>query len=238
VADATARISAVFGDLRAVPRFQAPPTGDPAQLDVQFAASSALQAGFPFAAVRWFQRLTRIRDGARRLGDTLLYADALGGADTFAFQVAQLPAVAGDRWLGLPFADGRPPSGQVSLVGHLPAGPLNPAGSLAGLLVEELTEVLPAPAKTTGLALHYNQPDAAPPQAILLAVPPRPGEDWTLPALREVVADTLELAKLRMVDLDALGEAGHFVPATYLGFNAKGVTVGTDFLFGRGAPLG
>lgn len=238
VAYALNRIRTVFGDLRAVPRFHAPPTTDSAQLDVRFGASTALQNGFPFAAARWFQRQTRIRDGARRLGDTLLYADALGGVDSYSFQVAQLPAVAGERWLALPYANGHPPTGRVSLVVYLPSGSLDPAGTVAGLLLDELTEVLPAATKTTGLALHYDQPETTPPQAIVVAVPPQPGVDWRLSDLREVVRETLGLAKVRMVDLDALGEAGHFVPATYLGFNAKGVTVGTDFLFGRGAALG
>jgi hypothetical protein len=167
----------------------------------------------------------------------LLYADALGSVDTLHFEVAQLPAVAGDRWLALPFSEGAPPKGRVSLVAHLPAGPLDPTRTLAGLLIEHFTEVLPSPVKTTGLAFHYDQPNASPPQVIALAVPPRPGEQWTLGMLEAVVRETLELAKLRMVDLDALQEAGHFVPATYLAFNAKGVTVATDFLAGRGAPL-
>jgi hypothetical protein len=235
---AVARIQAVLGsDFRAVPRYAAPPRGDRAQVDVGFSSSATLQGGDAFAATLWFQRLTRVRDGARRLGDMLLYADALGGADTLHFEVAQLPAAAGDRWLALPFEGGATPVGRVSLVAHLPAGPLDPAGTLAGLLLEQLTEVLPAPAKTTGLAFHYDQPNAAPPQAIVLAVPPRLGEDWTLEMLEATVRETLDLAKLRMVDLDTLQEAGHFVPATYLAFNAKGVTVSTDFLAGLGTPL-
>lgn len=236
---AVARIAAVFGgELRAVPRYAAPPIGDPAQVDVRFASSAALQGSDPHAAALWFQRLTRVREGARRLGDLLLYADALGGADPLRLRVAQLPTVVGDRWLALPFAGGGLPAGRVSLVAHLPGGALDPVRPLAGLLIEQLAEVLPVPARTTGLALHYDQPNAAPPQAILLAVPPRPGEDWTLTSLEAVVHETLELAKLRMVDLDALQQAGHFVPATYLAFNAKGVTVATDFLAGRGSPLG
>jgi hypothetical protein len=181
--------------------------------------------------------MTRVREGAQRLGDLLLYADALGGVDPARFEVAQLPVTNGERWLALPFAGGNPPAGKVSVVAHLPAGTPDPTRKFAGLIVEQFTEVLPAPAKTTGLALHYDQPNAAPPQAIVLAVPPRPDEDWTLDKLRDVVLDTLDLAKIRMVDLDALQEAGQFVPATFLGFNAKGVTVATDFLSGRGIPL-
>lgn len=235
---AIARIRIVFGgDFRAVPRYTAPP-GDAAHVDIRFASSAALQGEDRFAATLWFQRLTRVRDGARRLGDLLLYADALGGVDPLRLEVAQLPAAAGDRWLALPFDGHAPPIGRVSLVAHLPAGPLDPARTLAGLLIEQLTEVLPAPTKTTGLALHHDQPNATPPQVIVLAVPPRLDEDWTLTTLEATVHETLDLAKLRMVDLDSLQKAGHFVPATYLAFNAKGVTVATDFLAGRGAPLG
>ncbi|HWO17656.1 MAG TPA: hypothetical protein VNO30_02730 [Kofleriaceae bacterium] len=236
---AIARLRTVLGgDFRAAPRYTAPPRGDRAQVDVGFPSSAALQGGDAFAATLWFQRLTRIRDGARRLGDTLLYADALGGADPMRFAVAQLPAVANDRWVALPFSGSTPPTGRVSLVAHLPAGPLDPARTLAGLLIEQYTEVLPAPAKTTGLAFHFDQPDATPPQAIVLAVPPVVGADWTLAALEATVRETLELAKLRMVDLNALQDAGHFVPATYLAFNTKGVTVATDLKVGRGVQLG
>jgi len=235
-APAGERLRIVFGgDFRAVPLYT-PPARGPAEIDTSFASSTSLQGGDPSAVVRWFQRLTRVREGARRLGDALLYADALGGADTLRLVVGQLPA-GSDRWLGLPFADGAAPAGRVSFVAYLPEGPV--AGTLAGLLFEEFTEVLPAAAKTTGLALHYDQPNASPPQAIALAVPPRlaPDETWTLARLRAAVESMLELAKLRMVDLDALQEAGHFLPATYLGLNMKGVTVATDFLAGRGLPL-
>ncbi|MER5334183.1 hypothetical protein [Micromonospora sp. NPDC002717] len=237
VADALARLRAVFGsDFRALPRYTAPPAGDPAQVDVGFPTTETLLAGDPFAATRWFQQLARVRDGAQRLGDLMLYADALGGVDPLAFAVAQLPATPGDRWLGLPFGT-TPPKGQVSVVALLPAGKLRPAATLTGLMIEQYSEVLPARAKTTGLALHYDQPNATPPQAIVVAVPPRPGEEWTLQTLRATVEDTLDLAKLRMVDLDSLQEAGQFLPATYLAYNGKGVTVATDFLAGRGVPL-
>ena len=235
---ALARLRAVFGPgFVALPRYAAPPTNDPAQLDVGFRADDSLRDGDAFALTEWLQRLTRVHDGARRLGDLLLYADALGGADPVRLRVAQLPTVPGDRWLGLPFENGVPPKGVVSLVACQPLGRLNPNRTFAGLLVDQYTEVLPALAKTTGLALHYDQPNATPPQAIVLGVPPRPGVDWTLETLLATINDTLELAKVRMVDLDALQAAGHFLPATYLAFNAKGVTAATDFLTGRGAPL-
>ncbi|MEH0845738.1 hypothetical protein V6U81_25465 [Micromonospora sp. CPCC 205711] len=237
VADALTRLRTVLGtDFQALPRYTAPPVGNGTQVDVGFPATESLLAGDPFGVTRWFQQLARVRDGAQRLNDLMLYADVLGGVDPLAFKVAQLPATPGDRWVGLPFGT-TPPAGRVSLVALLPAGQLRAAGTMTGLMIEQYSEVLPARAKTTGLALHYDQPNAAPPQAILLAVPPRPGEEWTLQTLRATVDDTLDLAKLRMVDLDSLQESGQFLPATYLAYNGRGVTVATDFLTGRGAPL-
>ena len=48
------------------------------------------------------------------------------------------------------------------------------AAPLAGLLVDEWTEVVPSRTETAGLAFRYDPPDAMAPQAMLLAVPPDP----------------------------------------------------------------
>lgn len=245
VGEALARLGTVFGPaFRALPLVTAS-AGDPADaqrsaLDPRFRGSQGLQGGDRLAATRWFQRLTRVRDGARRLGDTLLLADMLGGTDPVRLEVDQLPVAPGDRWVALAYGDGDLPAGRVSIVGYLPDGPLDPAEDgpeIAGLKLEEFTEVLPARERTTGLAFHYDQPNASAPQAILLAVPPVLGQRWTLDLLRATVEEALELAKLRMVDLPALEQAGHFLPALYLGFNPLGVTVATDFKAGTGVRL-
>jgi hypothetical protein len=47
-----------------------------------------------------------------------------------------------------------------------------------------------------------------------------------------VLTETLDLAKLRAVDSDALAECGQFLPALCFAFNAKDDAVSTDF-----APL-
>ena len=46
---------------------------------------------------------------------------------------------------------------------------------LAGVLIDEWVEVVPSTTETTGIALQYDQPNAAPPQTILIAVPPEIG---------------------------------------------------------------
>jgi hypothetical protein len=44
-----------------------------------------------------------------------------------------------------------------------------------------------------------------------------------------VLLETIDLAKLRAVDAEALNEIGHYLPALYFAFNASGDTVSTDF---------
>jgi hypothetical protein len=44
--------------------------------------------------------------------------------------------------------------------------------------------------------------------------------------------ETLDMAKLRAVDAEALGEIGHYVPALFFAFNVNDEVVSTDF-----APL-
>jgi hypothetical protein len=44
-----------------------------------------------------------------------------------------------------------------------------------------------------------------------------------------VLVETLDLAKLRAVDAESLGETGHYLPAVFLGFNNNNEVVSTDF---------
>ena len=50
----------------------------------------------------------------------------------------------------------------------------------------------------------------------LLAVHPDPQQQWSSAILADVVIETIELAKLRLVDLQAVAWAGRFLPATYV----------------------
>jgi len=47
--------------------------------------------------------------------------------------------------------------------------------------------------------------------------------------LQQVLLETLDLARIRAVDLEALGEVGHYLPAAYFAYNTTGATVSTDF---------
>ena len=43
--------------------------------------------------------------------------------------------------------------------------------------------------------------------------------EWTFEAVEGTVLETLDLAKLRAVDPDALGALGQFLPALYFAYN-------------------
>jgi hypothetical protein len=250
------RLRAIFGEgFRALPRFVA---ANAAELEQAFKDSHLLQNRKPgdatldpLPAVTWFQRAARVRDGAARLDDALMYAETLGGGGALHFEVGQLPYEKGDRWTALPFPPGKPPTkARLSLVAHLP-GKLTPAAPpgnvftgvdskpvpLAGLLIDEWVEVVPSASETTGLAFHFNEPNARAPQAVLLAVPPDGRGTWEAETLEAILLETLELAKLRAVDAaalqppdaNALSPVSQFLPALYFANNAAGETITTDF---------
>jgi hypothetical protein len=99
---------------------------------------------------------------------------------------------------------------------------------LAGLVVDEFTEIVPSPAETTGIAFHYEPPTAMAPQAVLLAVPPVIGEDWTVGGLNQVLLETLDLAHVRAIAPDNLTLVRQFLPATVLAFNTDGDVPSTN----------
>jgi hypothetical protein len=231
-----ARLAQLFeGGFPILPRF-AP--ANPGELAQAFAASQQVQGGDPRQVIHWLQRITRVRPAAANLGDAFLYADALSATDRLNLQVGQLPFQAGDRWIGLPTDESQPPeANRLSLVAHL-AESFDPFEPLAGLLVDEWVETLPSPAETTGVTFHFDQPDARAPNVILLAIPPDLNRPWDLATLEKILLETLELAKLRAVDTQALDQLGQFLPALFFASNVQGETVSTDFTRNRAPEPG
>jgi hypothetical protein len=221
------RLQAVFGEAFVVlPRFTA---GNAAELEQALADSVKIQDNDPLAAVTWFQRTARVREGVARLDASLHYAEALGAVERLNLIVAQLPFKSDDRWVGLPLKPDRPLSpSRFSLIVQS-AAKLDLKQPLAGLLIDEWVEAVPSASETTGLVFQYDQPDAAPPQSILLAVPPDLEQVWTIWTLQQVLLETLDLARLRAVDAEALmDEVGHYLPALYVPVTTDGKTVSTD----------
>jgi hypothetical protein len=223
---ALAQLRIVFGKAFTVlPHFRA---SNAAELQQAFGDSTKLQGGNPLAATTWFARMARVRDGVGKLNAALSYSEALNTGERLQLTLAQLPFSANDRWLALSFNSGIPPAGKLSLAVQS-VSPLDVGQTLAGVLIDEWVEVIPSPTEITGIALQYDQPSAAPPQTILIAVPPEIGQPWTIWSLQQVLLETLDLARIRAVDSEALDEVGHYLPALYFACNTLGDTVSTDF---------
>jgi hypothetical protein len=93
------------------------------------------------------------------------------------------------------------------------------AGRVAGLVIDRWDEQIPSDSLTTGISFHYDQPASQAPQSLLLAVPGGANAVWRHDEVFAVVRDTMKLAQIRMVDLDALSGVGRLTPALFVPMN-------------------
>ena len=144
---------------------------------------------------------------------------------TDAFGHAQLGGAAGERWVGRAAAGQSPvPGGRTSVVAVTPGAAL-PSGSLAGLLIDEWVEVIPAREETTSLAFHFNAPGATAPQVMLLGVPQKRHEAWREDDLVAMIDEALAQARERLVDAEDLQGLGQLLPLLVTAENVEGDTI-------------
>jgi hypothetical protein len=230
--DVAARLAAVFG-----PWFTVVPVLGPYPALVADVLGTGAAGGATPAAVRaWVQRAAGVRepvaalDGLHGYAETVALTDA-GRAPPTA-HVGQLGGPPGERWVALPPAAGSAvPGGRVGLVAYT-AGDALPAekDGVAGLLVDEWVEVVPASEETTSVSFHLDAPSSEPPQVMLLAVPPVNHDTWTPQEVLDVVTEALALARIRLVDsVPALGQV---LPAFLASENTEGeaAALGVDAL--------
>jgi len=226
---ALARLRILYGDdLLAVPRFQ---LANPA-IAASFADQAALVKDHSEPAA-WLAQIGAARRDVAALDRALFIAGSLAGDSSQLLHVAQLPHVAGEAWIGRAvFAEKKPPTARTSFAIHAPLA-IDLTQPLAGIFIDRWSETVPSATATTGLAFQIDQPHAAPPQAILLAVPPdRAATSWTDAEIEATVHEALALAKLRLVDGDLVGTSGQFLPALYFAINLANDTASTDFTGG------
>jgi hypothetical protein len=84
-----------------------------------------------------------------------------------------------------------------------------------GLMFDEWNETIPFKEENTGIAFHYDQPNAKAPNALLLAVSPVQTGKWTFDNLLDTVSETFEMMKKRAVEPDHIDETAlaHLLPA-------------------------
>ncbi|GAB3325636.1 hypothetical protein GCM10027299_24010 [Larkinella ripae] len=180
----------------------------------------------------WLQTLARVRPAVENTETLTLHHD-LYQEQAFDLMPIQVPYAAGDPWVGERFAETLRGQERLSLVLHQVPG--NTAQNQAGFLLDEWTELIPTEKETTGVAFHYNRPNATPPQAILIAVAPVLNGKWSWNELVSVVTDTLDRAKLRAVEPDLLTNTDYFqvLPAVLNDFSTGGLST----VFTQGSTL-
>jgi hypothetical protein len=226
--DALSVFSAIFGkSFIVLPHFTPP---DATDLVNALAQSSTLVASDPAAPSRWLTQLTHIRPAVSRLDAAMSLAQAIGGPALPAATplLGQLPLVPGDRWLGLPIDPANPPAkGRVALTCFAQGAPTQTP--YAGLLIDEWPERIPSTAETAAVVFHYEEPKARAPQVCLLAVCPDNRAAWDDDLITGILEETLELAKIRTVDLSSLQSMGQILPALYFALNLQVATPSTNF---------
>lgn len=186
----------------------------------------------PMVVETWFQGAACVRERLGLLETIATMGDAFGAA-YFSLRPLQLPFRTADHWVAVEYPEEFKPAGDfLSIVQHAASG-FDPAATQTGLLVDAWTEVIPNRVETTGVAIHYNQPGAQPPQTLLLAVAPELTGTWTWIELLGVVTDTLRRSKLRAVEPDHLQASAlaHLLPAVLTPTASRvGATVSADLL--------
>lgn len=230
------------GSLVVLPTFQAPdPNGLRSTLQ-----DPALLAGLGEGRLRlWLRQAAHVSGGLRVLEDARMMTDAVASPNLPAalpLVVAQLPHDPNQRWVGLDDAErGSPINGPgsdrrgflsiVAAIAGVPKQLFDSRGRtrpLAGLLIDQWDEVVPSGKAATSVAFQYNAPNAQAPQALLLAVPAHNDgatANWSYEELAAIVGDTLDLAKVRAVDLDAIGRRAGTSERDAVGVMLPGLTL-------------
>jgi hypothetical protein len=177
------------------------------------AVGSHIQDWRALAIDEWLQGVGAVRKPARQIDQLQTYAEVFDSV-ALPLQALQLPFDVKAHWVAMEFPevaaerlddpDVFVPSGDfLSVVSSLPPG-YDSGAAQAGLLLDEWTEVIPNRVETTGVAIHYNQPNTEPPQCVLVAVSPIIKGHWEWDDLVETLIDTFDRAKRRAVEPDFL----------------------------------
>lgn len=200
-------------------------------------ASTNLKMKYPVD--EWMQNASHVRPRLSRWDQVRSFYE-LSNTDELKVKALQVPYRTNDSWLAVEYPEIDPVTNQpfnivhdtLSIVTH--GNPFVPATKQAGLLIDDWTEMMPTNEETTGITFNYNQPNAMPPQALLLAVTPEEKGNWTWDDLVGILNDTLNRAKLRAVEpklLDELTqpEINILRPAVVADFSQYDLNVALDY---------
>lgn len=190
------------------------------------------------ALENWLQSVVHVRPELEKMERVRMLVEAVGGKP-INIDAAQTPYRPKDSWLAVELpekyeGDGLPFNIQedtfaLTLFGES----YNQTNDLqSAFVLDEWTESIPTDREITGIAYHYNQPNAVPPQSLLLAIAPDNSPNWSWENLLGVLEDTLHRAKTRAVEprhILAHPLLKHLLPMTVAEFDAQEANVSLDF---------
>lgn len=192
--------------------------------------------GREFPVDDWLHGVARVRAKMRHWENAIALCEAFGTSAPDP-EPLQLPFEAGDAWFALEI----PPAATAAeraitrdkllYTAHFPPG-FDAAQPMAGLLVDEWTEVIPEKTETTGVAFHYDRPNSEPPQCWLLALPAVMDGAWNWSELRDAVTGTLDAARRRALEPEHLASTPYswFLPATYSAYTFPEISISNYLL--------
>lgn len=136
-------------------------------------------------------------------------------------EIKQLLAAYPDRLVPLPDGAIYPAATDSLVLYGAGDGEWSAGQAVFGVLLDTFEEQIPDRTTTTGIAFEYDAPNTEAPQSLLLVTPwpgiraetaVEQGKTWNPEDLHEAVLQTMELAKIRLVDLENLAQHGAILP--------------------------
>ena len=215
--------------------------------EVQLLDHATTKLDMTFPADEWLQNAAHVRPKLARWDYVRALQETLNGS-TMALHPVQLPFRARDSWVAVEFPElyetvnetGDPVNIPFTIQHDTLSATVHGVAAFVagvkqgGLLIDDWTEVIPTKDETTGISFNYNQPNAMPPQALLLAVTPKITGHWDWLALVGVLEDTLLRAKLRAVepallDKEDKAELSVLLPAILSSFSEYDLDIALDY---------
>ena len=180
----------------------------------------------------WLHGVARVRDKLHHWENAVLLGQAFRVTQSGDLTPLQLPYGPGEPWLGLEIPEHyRIDSDRLLYTAHF-AEPFDRTKPVVGLLVDEWTEVIPGTEETTGIAFHFNRPNAEPPQTWLLTLSPSDDRNWSWDDLLAVVNSTLDSAKRRAIEPVHVDTTAYrwFLPATASAYTFPEISIANNLL--------
>jgi hypothetical protein len=183
----------------------------------------------------WLYGIARVREKLGHWENTVVLSEGFKSV-TRDLTPLQLPYKENDSWLGLAYPENYEiESDKLLYTAYL--NDFDPTQTLCGLLIDEWTEVIPAKQETTGLSFQYDQPNAEPPQSMLLVTPSEFTGTWNWDDVVDSMHETLDMAKLRAIEPHHIDQTTYaqFLPATISAVTAfPFITIALNYAFNNG----